>query len=53
MMVIQLIWFSSVVFLLSRPAINNKFQRMGHWVDRVTGVAMIALGLKVITSKLN
>jgi RhtB (resistance to homoserine/threonine) family protein len=52
-MVIQFIWFSSVVFLLSRPAVNKKFQAMGHWVDRVTGVAMIALGLKVITTKLN
>ncbi|WP_426370537.1 LysE family translocator [Pseudocolwellia sp. HL-MZ7] len=52
-MAIQFIWFSSVVLLLSRPAINKKFQAMGHWVDRVTGVAMIALGLKVITTKLN
>lgn len=51
-MAIQLIWFSSVVFLLSRPAVNKKFQAMGHWVDRVTGVAMVALGLKVITTKL-
>ncbi|WP_076419758.1 LysE family translocator [Colwellia sp. UCD-KL20] len=52
-MAIQFIWFSSVVFLLSRPAVNKKFQDMGHWVDRVTGVAMVALGLKVITTKLN
>lgn len=52
-MSIQFIWFSSVVLLLSRPAINKKFQAMGHWVDRVTGVAMFALGLKVISSKLN
>lgn len=51
-MAIQFIWFSSVVFLLSRPAVNKKFQAMGHWVDRVTGVAMVALGLKVITTKL-
>ncbi|XPF95660.1 LysE family translocator [Colwellia sp. RE-S-Sl-9] len=51
-MAIQLFWFSSVVFLLSRPAVNKKFQAMGHWVDRVTGVAMVALGLKVITTKL-
>jgi len=53
MMAIQFIWFAGVVFLLSRPAINNKFQQMGHWVDRVTGLAMIALGVKVITTKLS
>jgi threonine/homoserine/homoserine lactone efflux protein len=52
-MAIQFIWFSSVVFLLSRPAVNKKFQAMGHWVDRVTGVAMVALGLKVISTKLS
>jgi len=53
MMAIQFIWFAGVVFLLSRPAINNKFQQIGHWVDRVTGLAMIALGVKVITTKLS
>jgi RhtB (resistance to homoserine/threonine) family protein len=53
MMAIQLIWFSSVVFLLSRPAINNRFQQMGHWVDRVMGTAMIILGLKVLATKAN
>lgn len=53
MMVIQLLWFSSVVFLLSRPKINQQFQKMGHWLDRVMGGAMVIMGLKVITSKLN
>lgn len=53
MMVIQFIWFSGVVFLLSQPAVNRQFQQMGHWVDRITGVAMIMLGIKVLMSKLN
>ena len=53
MMMIQLIWFSSIVFLLSRPSINEKFQRMGHWVDRALGTAMIALGIKVLITKVS
>ena len=53
MMVIQLVWFSSVVFLLSRPVVNSKFQRLGHWLDRVMGSAMIVMGIKVLTTKLN
>ena len=53
MMMIQLTWFSSVVFLLSRSKINKKFQQIGHWVDRVMGTAMIILGLKVLLSKVN
>lgn len=53
MMLIQLAWFSAVSLLLSRPKINDKFMRMGHWVDRVMGGAMIFLGLKVLTTKVS
>ncbi|MCE2593657.1 LysE family transporter [Motilimonas cestriensis] len=51
MMVIQMAWFSAVVGLLSRPAINLKFKKLGHWVDRVLGGAMIALGIKIIATR--
>ncbi len=53
MMVLQLLWFSTVVVLLSRPSVNRKFQRLGHWIDRVLGGAMILMGLKVLSSKIN
>ncbi len=53
MMIIQLAWFSTVVMLLSRPSINQKFKKFGHWVDRVLGGAMIALGLKLILTRTN
>jgi threonine efflux protein len=53
MMAIQLAWFSSVVMLLSQPKINEKFQRLGHWTDRILGGAMILIGLKILTSKIN
>jgi len=53
MMVLQLLWFSTVVVLLSRSSVNEKFQRLGHWIDRVLGGAMIIMGLKVLTSKIN
>jgi threonine efflux protein len=53
MMLIQLAWFSTVVFILSRPRINKKFQKLGHWLDRIMGGAMCLVGLKVLTSKLN
>ncbi len=53
MMIIQLAWFSTVVMLLSRPSINQKFKKFGHWVDRVLGGAMIALGIKLIMTRTN
>lgn len=53
MMVLQLLWFSTVVLLLSRPSVNEKFQRLGYWIDRILGGAMILMGIKVLTSKIN
>lgn len=53
MMVLQFLWFATVVLLLSRPTMNAQFQKISHWIDRVLGGAMIMLGLKLITSKLN
>jgi threonine efflux protein len=53
MMCIQLIWFSLVAILLSNPAINRKFKSFSHWIDRVLGVAMIGLGLKIIATRTN
>jgi RhtB (resistance to homoserine/threonine) family protein len=53
MMIIQLTWFSTVVLLLSRPRINEKFKRLGHWIDRVLGGAMLIMGVKIITSRVN
>ena len=51
MMFLQLLWFSAVVLLLSRPTINEKFQRVGHWIDRILGSAMILMGIKILASK--
>ncbi|WP_251977993.1 LysE family translocator [Salinicola avicenniae] len=51
-MLLQLGWFSAVALLLSTPPIHRAFQRFSHWIDRVLGVAMIALGIKVLTTRL-
>ncbi|MEN6669536.1 LysE family transporter [Psychrobacter sp. B38] len=48
MMVLQMLWFSTVVILFSVPAIHRRFQRFEHWIDRVLGSAMIVLGLNLI-----
>ncbi len=48
MMVLQMAWFSTVVMLLSVPAVHRRFQRLEHWIDRILGSAMIVLGLNLI-----
>jgi len=49
-MVIHSSWFTVVVLLLSAPAINKKFREVSHWIDRVLGGAMMAIGIKVIVN---
>ncbi|MEZ8140959.1 MFS transporter [Enterovibrio norvegicus FF-33] len=48
MMFVQLAWFSSVALVLSKPSVQAKFKRVGHWVDRVLGSVMLAFGLKLL-----
>jgi len=52
-MIIQFAWFSLLVVILSKPSINLQFKRYGHWIDRVLGGAMVALGIKVIATRSN
>lgn len=53
MMMIQLIWFSCVALLLSRSRVSEAFLKLGHWLDRTLGSALIIMGIKVITTKIN
>lgn len=50
MMLLQLAWFATVAFALSIPSVNQRFQKAGHWVDRLLGGLMLALGVKVVSS---
>jgi RhtB (resistance to homoserine/threonine) family protein len=49
-MMIQFAWFALLVSMLSTPAINRRFKQYGHWIDRMLGGVMVALGIKVIMS---
>jgi RhtB (resistance to homoserine/threonine) family protein len=40
-------WFSLVACVMSRPAVRQRFLRLGHWFDRATGAVLIALGIRV------
>ncbi|NMP32400.1 LysE family transporter [Thalassotalea sp. M1531] len=51
LMVLQMLWFSLVVFMLSNSVLNSRFQRSAHWIDRILGGAMILMGIKVLTTK--
>jgi len=42
-----LAWFSFVAFCLSGKRTREKFSQMGHWIERVTGGILMALGIRL------
>lgn len=49
MTLMPFVWFGLVALMLSVPAVNRRFQRFGHWIDRVCGGALALLGIKVMS----
>jgi len=47
MAVATAIWFSGLSFLFGHDAVRRKFLKIGHWFDRLIGVALIGLSLKL------
>ena len=48
---IEFLWFAFVAVVLTNPAIKKRFMRFMHWIERVCGGLMIALGLKLALTK--
>lgn len=48
--VLQWLWFSLVATVFAHSAIRGRLLAASHWIDRVFGVAMIALGVRVLVS---
>lgn len=46
------LWFSFVATFMTIPAIRTKFLRVEKIMDKVFGVALIAVGVKVATAKM-
>lgn len=46
------LWFSIVATVLTTPAIRARFLKMSKWIDRICGGLFIALGCKLVLTKL-
>lgn len=42
-----LLWFGFVAFCLSGKSTREKFNAAGHWIERVTGGILMALGVRL------
>jgi threonine efflux protein len=49
-MLLQWVWFSLVAWLFAHHAIRDRLFAMRHWIDRAFGVAMVALGVRVLAT---
>ncbi|MSR71390.1 MAG: LysE family translocator [Candidatus Taylorbacteria bacterium] len=47
MMTMTFIWFTVVSILFSNSLVKSKVTRIGHRIEQITGVVLIALGIKV------
>lgn len=47
-----LLWFSFVAYSLSGKNTRAKFQKMSHWIERITGAILIILASKLFFSQL-
>ncbi|OOE37012.1 LysE family translocator [Salinivibrio kushneri] len=44
------LWYTLIAFLLSSPAIVDKLRHHGVWVDKLSGVVLIALAVRVVVT---
>jgi len=49
-MLLQMLWFTTLAFLLTDERVRRLLMKAGHWIDRAFGVTMVALGIKVLSS---
>jgi RhtB (resistance to homoserine/threonine) family protein len=50
-MIIESGWFSIVTLVLTDPRVRDKFFGISHWIERVCGGLLIALGIRLALSK--
>ena len=49
-MLLQWLWFSLVATVFAHRAVRDRLFAVRHWIDRAFGVAMVALGVRVLVS---
>lgn len=45
--IIEIAWFSLVALILTNPKVKAKFMGIAHWIERVCGGMLVALGIRL------
>lgn len=48
---IEITWFSIVTFVLTDSRVKRRFLSFSHWIERICGGLLIALGIRLAISK--
>jgi RhtB (resistance to homoserine/threonine) family protein len=51
--IIEIGWFSILAFMLTHPRVKARFMGAAHWIKRVCGGLLIALGVRLALSKIS
>ena len=52
-MVMTALWFSLVAVILTQGKIKHMFLKATKWIDKVCGVLLIGLGIRLALTKAN
>ena len=47
------LWFGFVAVFLTTRSMRAGYERIGHWIDRATGLVLIGLGVRIALQKAN
>ena len=49
--VVALLWFALVAVIISQQTLKRYILSFSHWLERLTGAALIALGLRLAVAE--
>lgn len=47
------IWFAAVAIVISKDFFKVRFLAVSHWLERLTGLALIVLGFRLALAEAN
>ncbi|HEY6640733.1 LysE family translocator [Povalibacter sp.] len=50
LMILQWLWFTLVATVFTHRLVRDRLMSLRHWIDRTFGLAMVLLGLRVLTA---
>lgn len=50
---VEYLWWVLLAFILTHPRVKDRFTKLSHWIERLCGGLLIALGIRLALSKIH